>query len=639
MFWGDFWPGPAAEGARPARGSRSQQDPVSPGPGAGGCAGGSGGGRGGGDALPGPGAGGRGPGAAALPAQPPQPRAGRGGRSGAAAAPRAMSAPCLRLPAAGSAPAEADSAGGMEPPGAAALELALEEELALLAAAGEPPEPPPAAAARDPELLSLIRQKEKDLVLAARLGKALLERNQDMSRQYERMHKELTDKLEHLEQEKHELRRRFENKEGEWEGRVSELESDVKQLQDELEKQQVHLREADREKTRAVQELSEQNQRLLDQLSRASEVERQLSLQVHTLREDFREKNSSSSQHIVRLESLQAEIKMLTDRKRELEHRLSAMMEENDLLQGTVEELQDRVLILERQSHDKDLQLHQSQLELQEVRLSYRQLQGKVEELSEEKSLQNLNTTSTSLLSEIEQSMEAEELEQEREQLRLQLWEAYCQVRYLCSHLRGNDSADSAVSTDSSMDESSETSSAKDVPAGSLRAALSELKRLIQNVLDGADSTVTLLSVEMTTLKEERDRLRGAAEDKEASERLLQAIRDRDEAIAKKNAVEVELTKCKIDMMSLNSQLLDAIQQKVNLSQQLEAWQDDMHRVIDQQLMDKHPKEWSQLAYSFSSGSGAKRSARPSPAFRPEQQGDEPVGAEGNRLFSFFKKN
>lgn len=196
MFWGDFWPGPAAEGPRPARGSQGQQDSVSPepvGPGGGGS---SGGGRGAGHALPGPGAGGRGPGAVALPAQPPQPRAGRGGRSGAAAARRAMSAPCLRLPAAGSAPAEADSAGGMEPPGAAALELALEEELALLAAAGEPPEPPPAAAARDPELLSLIRQKEKDLVLAARLGKALLERNQDMSRQYERMHKELTDKLE-----------------------------------------------------------------------------------------------------------------------------------------------------------------------------------------------------------------------------------------------------------------------------------------------------------------------------------------------------------------------------------------------------------------------------------------------------------
>lgn len=75
-------------------------------------------------------------------------------------------------------------------------------------------------------------------------------------------------------------------------------------------------------------------------------------------------------------------------------------------------------------------------------------------------------------------------------QLRLQLWEAYCQVRYLCSHLRGNDSADSAVSTDSSMDESSETSSAKDVPAGSLRTALSELKRLIQSIVDGVEAPV-----------------------------------------------------------------------------------------------------------------------------------------------------
>uniref|UniRef100_U3CQC3 BICD family like cargo adaptor 1 n=1 Tax=Callithrix jacchus TaxID=9483 RepID=U3CQC3_CALJA len=576
-----------------------------------------------------------------------------------------MSAFCLGLAGRASAPAEPDSACCMELPAAAGdavrspaaaalisfpggsgeLELALEEELALLAAGERPsdpgersqaepgplaegagPQPPPA---QDPELLSVIRQKEKDLVLAARLGKALLERNQDMSRQYEQMHKELTDKLEHLEQEKHELRRRFENREGEWEGRVSELESDVKQLQDELERQQVHLREADREKTRAVQELSEQNQRLLDQLSRASEVERQLSMQVHALREDFREKNSSTNQHIIRLESLQAEqvleIKMLSDRKRELEHRLSATLEENDLLQGTVEELQDRVLILERQGHDKDLQLHQSQLELQEVRLSCRQLQVKVEELTEERSLQSSAATSTSLLSEIEQSMEAEELEQEREQLRLQLWEAYCQVRYLCSHLRGNDSADSAVSTDSSMDESSETSSAKDVPAGSLRTALNELKRLIQSIVDGMEPTVTLLSVEMTALKEERDRLRVTSEDREPKEQLQKAIRDRDEAISKKNAVELELAKCRMDMMSLNSQLLDAIQQKLNLSQQLEAWQDDMHRVIDRQLMDTHLKEQSQPAASLCRGHSAGR-------------GDEPSTAEGKRLFSFFRK-
>lgn len=51
---------------------------------------------------------------------------------------------------------------------------------------------------------------------------------------------------------------------------MAELETDVQHLQGQLERQQVQLREADRDKTRAVSELSEQNHRLLEQLSRVS---------------------------------------------------------------------------------------------------------------------------------------------------------------------------------------------------------------------------------------------------------------------------------------------------------------------------------------------------------------------------------
>jgi coiled-coil domain-containing protein 64 len=47
----------------------------------------------------------------------------------------------------------------------------------------------------------------------------------------------------------------------------------------------------------------------------------------------------------------------------------------------------------------------------------------------------------------------------------------------------------------------------------------------------------------------------------------------RDAAVARKNAVEVELAKTRIDVMQANSQLMEAIQQKVELSQQLEQWQ------------------------------------------------------------------
>ncbi|XP_055017661.1 BICD family-like cargo adapter 1 [Boleophthalmus pectinirostris] len=603
-----------------------------------------------------------------------------------------MSAFCLNLHASStvSAPLELDSdclepqgpeqeSGGMQPhplrhAGSGGLGTALEEELAVLTGQRDDEEElsdqQAPGVGHSTDLLTLFRQKEKDLVLAAKLGKALLERNQDLTKQYERMQKELSDKLEHLEQEKHELRRRLESREGEWEERVAELESDVLHLQEELDRHQVQLRDADRDKSRAIRELSEQNHRLLEQLNRAAEVEQQLSTQVTSLRDDFREKSMSTSQHMTRLETLQAEIKMLSERKMELERRVNSVLEENELLQNTVDELKERTLLLERQCHDKDLQFRQSQLELQEVQMSHRQLSAQLEELTEEHSLTSLQPHPSSLLCEIEQSMEQEELEQEREQLRLQLWEAYCDVRALCSHLRGNDVTDSALSTDSSMDESSETSSAKDVPTGSLQASLLELKRLTQNLLDGNESTgsrrseeelaleeqvkklgdelrdvrelyeceqeksqssqgevlqlhnqMALLSVEMCSLREENDRIRAMSEVREPSEQLQSAIRDRDEAIAKKKAVEMELAKCKIDIMSLNSQLLDAIQQKLNLSQQLEAWQDDMHRVIDQQLMDKHQDEWRPPL----AGQSSRRTRR--------------IHQRDRTLFSFFKKN
>ncbi|XP_010874606.2 BICD family-like cargo adapter 1 isoform X2 [Esox lucius] len=572
--------------------------------------------------------------------------------------------------------------------GSGGLGMALEEELAMLTGEqdeeveDELPNVETPVIEQNTDLLSLFRQKEKDLVLAAKLGKALLERNQDLTKQYEKMNKDLNDKLESLEQEKHELRRRLENREGEWGDRVAELETDVQHLQGELERHQVQLREADRDKSTAIRELSEQNTRLLEQLNRAAEVERQLSSQVHSLRDDFREKSESTNQHMTRLENLHAEIKMLSERKRELERRVNAVLEENELLQNTVDHLRERTLVLEKQYQEKDMQLRQSQLELQEARVSHRQLSARFEELTEERSVQGLGPHPASLLCEIEQSMEQEEQEQEREQLRLHLWEAYCQVRSLVSHLRGNDITDSALSTDSSMDESSETSSAKDVPTGSLHASLLELRRLTQNLLDGNESTgsrrsdeealedqvrklgeelrgvrelydaeqdrtrtsqeevlelhnkIAMLSVEVCSVREENERIRAMSEARDPSEQLQSAIRDRDDAISKKKAVEMELAKCKIDIMSLNSQLLDAIQQKLNLSQQLEAWQDDMHSMIDQQLMEKHQEEWRATPYSLAGPSGGRGGPSGQSSRRAHRLSDG-----DKRLFSFFKKN
>lgn len=43
--------------------------------------------------------------------------------------------------------------------------------------------------------------------------------------------------------------------------------------------------------------------------------------------------------------------------------------------------------------------------------------------------------------------------------------------------------------------------------------------------------------------------------------------------VRRKNLMEAELVRAKNDMMCLNNQLLEAIQRKLELSQELEAWQ------------------------------------------------------------------
>jgi coiled-coil domain-containing protein 64 len=80
---------------------------------------------------------------------------------------------------------------------------------------------------------------------------------------------------------------------------------------------------------------------------------------------------------------------------------------------------------------------------------------------------------------------------------------------------------------------------------------------------------------ELAGVTEERDRARTDLENTHLArdEVVHKAWEVRDAAVSRKNAVEVELAKTRIDVMQANSQLIEAIQQKVELNQQLEQWQ------------------------------------------------------------------
>uniref|UniRef100_A0A8D2J532 BICD family-like cargo adapter 2 n=1 Tax=Varanus komodoensis TaxID=61221 RepID=A0A8D2J532_VARKO len=303
-----------------------------------------------------------------------------------------------------------------------------------------------AAGERDPEedLEVQLQRKEQDLLLAAELGKMLLERNEELERRCEELTKEhletkevrraaqrawgsghlrasasrarscvdtqqqLFQRLLLLHQEKHELRLHLESRQGEFETRVAELEADLKAVQAQLGQQRLEQQDTSRESSQAVLDLSEQNQRLVEQLSQVSQLEQQLREDLTVLRGEHRTLTLSSTEHAARAQSLHAENHMLQQRNQDLEKQTWQLREENESVQALVDTLHDNLLLLQKESHEKELRekAKSFKIEAEELRTSNRRLQHQVKEMKEEIRLHDLNTSVNSIQSEIESSLE-----------------------------------------------------------------------------------------------------------------------------------------------------------------------------------------------------------------------------------------
>merc|ERR1712113_1024008 len=102
-------------------------------------------------------------------------------------------------------------------------------------------------------------------------------------------------------------------------------------------------------------------------------------------------------------------------------------------------------------------------------------------------------------------------------------------------------------------------------------------------------SKLSVTEVQLKAAEEERDTLRSDIDNCDASKDVLikKAWDTRDAAVKRKNNTEIELAKTRIDVMQINSQLMEAIQQKVELSQQLDQWQSDMQELLEDQMNRK----------------------------------------------------
>ncbi|XP_069768209.1 BICD family-like cargo adapter 1 isoform X2 [Narcine bancroftii] len=412
------------------------------------------------------------------------------------------------------------------------------------------------------DLLSLLGQREREVHLAAELGKALLTENQDLKKENNRLEVEYCRKLEELEQEKYALRLKYEGKESEWEARVAELEGDLERLQQELQNQQQYVHKVEKVKADMECDLSEQNQKLMEQLRKATKVEQTLAHEIHALRTMFTRKEFLLHDNTTRAQSLQAE-------------------------------------------------LTQSQEDFSELQALNRQLQRRLQELSEHQVMQESTSCNASLLSEIEQSLETETWEAEKDQIKTEIEKIHQELLTLL----GVNCSDSLTGCQTP----------------SLQAALSHLKDLVHTLVHDPATLVKLQHTDLMNLRMENDTLRGRLENSD-DQHLQQAIHERDTAIMKKNAVEVELAKCQKDMKSLNSQLLETIQQKVDLSQELEAWQDDMQVIINQQLRNQQQAEQNGIASTENSSENTDSKHL---SFLQRTRSQIP---EGKGFFSLFRR-
>ncbi|KAM4627380.1 BICD family-like cargo adapter 1 [Polymixia lowei] len=448
---------------------------------------------------------------------------------------------------------------------------------------------------QDPtELLAALKQKEEEVILAAQLGNALLLENRQLKEQSEKLHEQYADKLEELEQGRHDLRLKLEGCRSQCECQVGDLERDVREQSAQVERLTQALSEADRDKSRAQQEHNEQIQRLREQLSTTMEVERVMSSELQALKQELRQNRTHTSpQDEELISAMREQVVRLTQKEQAQDERLESVSQENTELRESLSSLHTRLALQDQHKQQHSQQLAEACREAEAARDRSQQLQAQVEELQEEVSLREARSHGdTSLLSELESSLDTVGSGL-KEQMTQEVWS----ILQLLLPLTQEESVPGASDVMGQQED--------------LQTMLQQLKGVAQTLAHahgpqelnrafvdgmgdpcGNPSTVEELRDQNMQLQEQNAELRQMLTcQQEQAEVIQQAIRDRDEAIAKKNLMEAELVRSKNDMMSLNNQLLEAIQRKLELSQELEAWQDDIQIIINQQLRSQQQSE------------------------------------------------
>ncbi|XP_022046177.1 BICD family-like cargo adapter 2 isoform X1 [Acanthochromis polyacanthus] len=368
---------------------------------------------------------------------------------------------------------------------------------------------------------------ETDLILAAELGQALLEKNEELAASLEQRERE----VEALQQEKHVLQRKLEMNELTSGQREAELTVDLAALRTELEKHHSQGRDRRKDESEQMTQLANHNQRLVEQLAEAVTVEHCLRTEIRSLREEMEESSFSRNISFTQLGSIQAENKVLQERQSHMETQLKASQEDSQRLRIERDGLRDRLSEVQMKLKEKEAEIEQEQGVVFELRTLNRSLQQKALNLGEESVLDSSHTQPLSLLSEIQQSQAKEAL---------------------LAH---------------------------------------------STVLQARDEEIQALKEELQSQQEKLESLREE----------IKPFRSSPDKPSY-SSLESELAMVRQEKETLTQQLLNTIQHKVALSQELDAWQEDMRLVINQQVQQREEERKKEVQREKENTVGLQRS-------------------------------
>lgn len=253
----------------------------------------------------------------------------------------------------------------------------------------------------DDDIYRQLAQKEKDLLLAAELGKALLEKNEELSQKYELLQEEYSRVVEELEQDKYELKLKVERLQDGNDSRVHELQADLIALRNELKTLQSNSKTDKQSKRETFDGLTEENEQLHLELQKLKTENEQLRRDHSLLKKQFSRKISFDDDRLQQMEidELWEKLARLEEEKVSLTKTVSGLEASKETLTKEVEELLAKNQSLEKKLTSSKGQLAHCEEELNESKDLNAFLQDQIDEIKMQASMDQLSRTS--LFSEI----------------------------------------------------------------------------------------------------------------------------------------------------------------------------------------------------------------------------------------------